>query len=352
MPQQRSLVILFFAIVLGLAAVFLVNAFLTGKEEQQAAQKVTYAKVAVARVPLEFGTQITADNVRFVELPSNAIPVGSFASMQQVLPNGERRVALGNIAANEPILSNKISGGGGRASIAEILKPDMRAVAIRISDVAGVAGLVLPGDTVDVLISRTVPGPMGDASFNDVLLQNARVLAMDQNVNQDSDKPTVTKTATLEVNQIDAQKLALAGEVGTLSLVLRNVTDQLSPVVKTVSTEDLRDLAYGGTFRSPGPQYGPATMAWGAKRGSGDANSNTQRIVFSTEGAGGLGRAAAGAMRAPVIPAGASNIPSGSPLSRPSSGQQLLPYRGGNRTNVEIVRGTSGSSYEVERNGY
>lgn len=351
MPQQRSLIILFFAIVLGLAAVFLVNAFLTGKETQQEAQKVTYTKVAVARVPLEFGTQITADNVRFVDLPSNVVPQGNFSNMAQLLPQGQRRVALGNIAANEPILSNKISGGGGRASISEILKPDMRAAAIRVTDVAGVAGLVLPGDTVDVLLSRTVEGDMGTASFNDVLVQNVRVLAMDQNVNTDSKDPVVTKTATLEVNQLDSQKLALGGEVGTLSLVLRNVTDQLSPVVKTVSTEDLRDLAYGGKFRSPGPQYGPATMAWTASRGGGNA-SNTQRVVFSAEGAGNLGRAAAGAMRMPAIPAAASNVPSGNPLSRPSSGQQLLPYRGGNRTSVEIVRGTSGSSYEVERNGY
>lgn len=350
--QQRSLIILALAIALGLAAVFIVNIFLTGKESQQAAQKVTYARVAVARIPLEFGAELTADKVRFVNLPTTAIPAGSYRTIGQLLPGGKRRVALRSIAINEPILATKISGEGGRASISEILNPAMRAAAVRVSDVGGVGGLILPGDTVDVIVAREISGNGGKANFADILLQNIRVLAMDQNIDEDSAKPALSKTATLEVSQVDAQKLALAHEVGTLSLVLRNVTDQDNPTVQTVSSEDLRDMTYSGAFTSPGPRYVP-TMIGGGGGGSG---AQEQRLVISAPGLTGSGSSGAmssAAIRRATAGLPAGNVPMGSPLDPSGAlGTQLLPFRGGNRTSVEIVRGTKGSNYEVERNGY
>lgn len=264
MPQRRSLIILGLAVLLGLAAVFVTNSFLGTVEQKQEQAVQGTVKVAVARVPLEYGTQLTPDKLRLVDWPQASLPEGAFNSIPQLLPMGKTRVALRPIAINEPVLSSKISGEGGRATISAVLRPDMRAAAVRVSDVAGVAGFVLPGDTVDVLVTRTLPeiGGAGAGQITDVLLQNVRVIAIDQDANDGASDPKVGKTATLEVAQVDAQKLALAQQVGSLSLALRNVADQTNPVVQTVGIEDLRDGAYVGGYAGPGPSYTAPAAAW------------------------------------------------------------------------------------------
>jgi len=171
------------------------------------------------------------------------------------------RVALRPMAANEPILRSKISGEGGRAAISAVLDPTKRAVAVRLSDVAGVGGFVLPGDVVDVLVTRTPMNPNGNSQqITDILLQKVRVIAIDQDASDSTDKPAIGKTATLEVAQVDAQKLALAQQVGQLSLALVNPASETSPTVETVSTNDLRDGAYVGGYSDAAPRFQPPPL--------------------------------------------------------------------------------------------
>src|SRR5687768_9690479 len=156
---------------------------------------------------------------------------------------GKRRVALRSIQVNQPLLAADLTGEGQGASIAMLLPDGQRAAAVRINDVSGVAGFVRPNDSVDVLITRA----MGEQQITDVLLQNIRVIAMDQNAHNADGQPAVARTATLEVNPLDAQKLALGQQLGQLSLVLRKPgVEQDNPLVETVSLEDLRYSAYGG----------------------------------------------------------------------------------------------------------
>jgi pilus assembly protein CpaB len=237
------------AVVLGLLAVFLANSFLSRKEQQAYSGGTT--KVAVAAAPLAYGTDITADKIRFVDYPNSSIPPGAFTNAAQLMPSGSKRVALLPIAINEPILNGKISAVGQGASIAALLPDGMRAASVRINDVSGVAGFVQPNDSVDVLITRQLPDA-ANTQQTDVLLQNIRVIAIDQQAKNADGSPKVAKTATLEVNPLDAQKLALAQEVGTLSLVLRKPGEQNNPVVETISMNDLRYNMYGGA-RYPAP---------------------------------------------------------------------------------------------------
>jgi pilus assembly protein CpaB len=150
------------------------------------------------------------------------------------------------IAAGEPITTTRLSGEGGRASVAALLNPDMRAASIRISDVAGVAGFVLPGDRVDVIMTREAPS----GQLADVLLHNVRVLAIDQVANENREEMTAgdagaLKTATLEVSQQDAQKLALGSSVGTLSLILRSPRSMRPEAVAFAMPVSERQLAGG-----------------------------------------------------------------------------------------------------------
>jgi pilus assembly protein CpaB len=249
------------AILIGLAAVFLANSYLGRVEQQQTTTAQGMVKVAVAAVPLDFGAPITPDKVRLVDWPAGSLPEGTFSSIPQLLPMNHTRVALRPMAANEPILRSKISGEGGRAAISAVLDPTKRAVAVRLSDVAGVGGFVLPGDVVDVLVTRTPMVANGSSQqITDILLQKVRVIAIDQDASDSTDKPAIGKTATLEVAQVDAQKLALAQQVGQLSLALVNPAGDASPTVETVSTDDLRDGAYVGGYSDGAPRFQPPPL--------------------------------------------------------------------------------------------
>lgn len=250
MMSRQAMIALAAAIVLGLLAVFIANAYLSGQEREAYARGTT--KVAVATMPLVYGVDITPEKVKFVDYPNASIPPGAFTDAAQLMPAGKRRVALMPIAVNEPILSAKISGPGQAASIAALLPEGMRAASVPINDVSGVAGFVQPNDSVDVLITRQVPGADRDMQVTDVLLQNVRVMAIDQQATNADGSPKLAKTATLMVSPLDAQKLALAQEVGTLSLVLRKPGETDNPVVETVSLNDLRYNMYGGA-RYPAP---------------------------------------------------------------------------------------------------
>src|SRR5215203_3082327 len=260
MLSRQSMIALGVAVLLGFVAVFFANSFLSGKQNQIYSKGTT--KVAVASAPLTFGTDITQDKVRFVDYPNSSIPPGAFTNAAQLIPAGQKRVALRPISINEPILADKISAIGRGASIAALLPDGMRAATVRINDVSGVAGFVQPNDSVDVLITRNPPGDT--SRVTDVLLQNVHVLAIDQQARNADGSPNVGRTATLEVNPLDAQKLALAQEVGSLSLVLRKPGEVNNPVVETIAMNDLRYNMYGGA-RYPAPavvgSFGAAVAA-------------------------------------------------------------------------------------------
>ena len=138
--RRQTLIALGIAIVLGLIAVYLVNTFLTNTEQKATVAQQGMTKVAVAVVPLDYGVDITPDKIRFADYPIASVPPGSFRTLAELLPAGKRRVALRQMLVNEPILTSKISGEGQGASIAALLPDGMRAAAVRLNDVSGVAG--------------------------------------------------------------------------------------------------------------------------------------------------------------------------------------------------------------------
>ena len=240
MIRRQTLLALGIALILGLLAVYLANMMLTRSERERGIGATS--KVAVAAVPLDYGVEVTAEKVKYVDYPTASLPAGTFRTNAQLLPAGKKRVALRPIAINEPILASKISAEGAGASMAALLPEGMRAATVRINDVSGVAGFVQPNDSVDVLITRTFDGER----ITDVLMQNVKVLAMGQSA-KEGNQPRVSKSTTLQVDPIDAQKLALGEAVGSLSLVLRKPgEDENSPVVQTVSIDDLRFGRFSG----------------------------------------------------------------------------------------------------------
>ena len=189
----------------------------------------------------QFGAPLTADNIIEVPWASSVIPDGAFTSAADLLKDG-RRVVLTPVQKNEPILVSRITGSGQRASLSALIDAGMRAVTLRVDDVRGVAGFVLPGDRVDLVLTRHE----GEKSFADVLLQNVKVLAVDQLTNERQEGPAVAKAVTVEVSTEQAQKLILAAGVGSLSLVLRQAGGADPVAARRVSTLDLAQGEYVG----------------------------------------------------------------------------------------------------------
>jgi pilus assembly protein CpaB len=231
------------AAVFGLMAVFVAQAWLNRQadarmkslEAQSLRKPVAANTLVVAGKPLRFGNELNESALREVPWPEGALPVGSFKTIQEALSGG-RRVVLGAIEPNEPILKSKITGAGQRATLSAIIAEGMKAVTIRVNDVDGVAGFVLPGDRVDVLMTRQLEKT---SAMNDVVLQHAKVLAIDQVADDRSDKPSVAKAVTLEVDISGAQRLSLASQVGSLSLALRKAGEADPMSTRLVTLADL-----------------------------------------------------------------------------------------------------------------
>ena len=237
--RTNTIVMSAFAVLFGLLAVFLAQTWLNNQAEQRmkslAAQKKSAPHtIVVASRPLRFGDVLGALALREVPWPENALPAGVFAKIGE-LTSG-KRVVLMPIDENEAILASKITGPGQRATLSAMLHDGMKAVTIRVNDVEGVAGFVLPGDHVDVVLTRQRDK---ETATNDVVIQNAGVLAIDQLADARAEKPSVVKAVTLEVDETDGQKLALASAVGTLSLLLGKAGEAEEGSPRQVSLKDL-----------------------------------------------------------------------------------------------------------------
>jgi len=230
-----------FAVLFGLLAVFLAQIWLNNQADERLKSIDAQRKAApparsivVAGKPLRFGDELGSAALREMPWPDNALPAGAFDKIAD-LTSG-KRIVLMPIDTNEAVLASKITGPGQRATLSAMLGDGMKAVTIRVNDVEGVAGFVLPGERVDVVLTRA--GEKNNA-VNDVVIQNVRVLAVDQLADQRADKPAVVKAVTLEVDPTDGQRVALAATVGTLSLLLRKAGDVVSADTRRVTARDL-----------------------------------------------------------------------------------------------------------------
>jgi pilus assembly protein CpaB len=235
--KVRPLIVLALALFLALAAVYFARIWLSHQSGSNTAavSQAPVVKVVAAATALKFGDRLAVENLRLIDWPAGSVPEATFTSVDELLAP-EPRVALQAIQPNELILANKVTGPGQRASLSAVISTGMRAMTIRVNDVLGVAGFVLPGDRVDIMLTREITQ---NQPVTDVLLQNVKVLGIDQKSDQQSNNPDVVKAVTIEVTTEQAQKITLAATVGKLSLALRDVSNvELAPV-KPVSISDL-----------------------------------------------------------------------------------------------------------------
>ena len=242
--------------MLGLFAVVLVRNYVAKQAPKQEAQAVGTVPMVVAAREIKRGETLQPALLKVAQVPKEAAPVGSYQTIQQLTgAEGQQRVALRTIAPNEALMPTKVSGPGGRAIMSAAVAEGMRAVSLRSNNIAGVAGFVLPGDHVDILLTRSVEG---GTTVTQTLADNVLVLGVDQTDSDETDKPQVASAVTIQVTPAQAHTITLAQSVGQVTLALRSISDQGLPSRRSTTIADLGFVPKPKPVAAPLP---PAALA-------------------------------------------------------------------------------------------
>ena len=259
--QNRLKIALVVAVFFGLIAAYGIFNFLRQQRQAAEALRTQTQDVVIAAKDIPAGSTIAEamlkdGTVRAIKWPKASVPAGAFGSPTEVIGKVNRV----KIMANEPILESRLSGDG--AGLTVRLEPGKRAMAVRVDEIIGVSGFIVPDDRVDVIVTTTPPGVTNnDARLSKIVLQNKRVLSVAQSTEQKDGKPQVARSITLEVSPEEAEKLSLAYQEGPIVLALRGVGDETEP--KTIGSNK-NDLLALGVRKTTGA----ARVRSGAQQGS------------------------------------------------------------------------------------
>ncbi|WP_395331680.1 Flp pilus assembly protein CpaB [Novosphingobium sp. BL-8H] len=246
--DKKKLVLLVVALLVAAGTAFVARSLFSGAAAPQAGAVAvpTGPKVLVAQRALPVGTIITADSISYQDWPKELVKDAYFiegeADMQKLLGT----VVRYPITAGQPITQGGLVAPGDRGFLAAALAPGMRAVTIPVSAKTGVGGFIFPGDHVDLVLTQQVTGNDGGQPLraSETILRNMRVLATDQATdNEVVEGKTVVhafSTVTLEVTPRIAEKVAVAQELGTISLSLRSIADNQSDFDRILAAGEVK----------------------------------------------------------------------------------------------------------------
>ena len=284
--RTRTLIFVLVTVVLAGATVVLVRMLLDQQSApvEQTAIETTEpeeVQVLVARDNLSSGLLLQQSHMEWQVWPNDDLP----ASYVSYIPEDETKdqrdakqqdivgaVVRFGVPAGQPLVEGAIVKPGERGFLAAILEPGYRAVSITVSPASSNAGLVLPGDRVDIIMTHIFAiedseGEEQEHKASETILTNLRVLAIDRNLSNNSEESTVGRTATLQVTPRQAETMTLAQEIGLLSMSLRGLDDNDSPPnLRRTSTWDYQTSL---TIQAPGVKSGetevPTILRGGAK---------------------------------------------------------------------------------------
>lgn len=263
MRNKRLIIAIAAAVVFGLIAAVSVSRYLANARE--------YTKnlnnVVVAKVDIPIGTRIIAEQLAVTQLPRSAAPDGTFSTIDP--ENLIGRVAVVRIAAREPVTESRLAPLGSAAGLSSVIPEGYRAMNVRVDDVVGISGFIMPGTLVDIVVVIEPPDDKSRERVSKIVLQNIKVLANGANLDKPKNEKEVdrVKTVTLQVTPEQAEKLALASSEGHLQLVMRNSIDQGDEVTKGATKKTLLDGERAQPVPDPGlGESKPAPRATAPRR--------------------------------------------------------------------------------------
>jgi pilus assembly protein CpaB len=220
MIKRRGFLLILISLTLALGAALVARSWIQARLSAGATPPDAGMTVVVAAMEIPYGIKVEARHLKTITLPSDAQVGDHYAKPEDVVG----LIATQKVIAGEILLKERFADRAAGSTLAAVLKQNMRAVTVRVDDVVGVAGFLLPGNHVDVVAARMV----NQRAETETVLRNLNVLAVDQTAAQDKDQPVVVHAVTLEVTPKQAEVLVKAREEGRIQLTLRNPLEDSS----------------------------------------------------------------------------------------------------------------------------
>ena len=215
MVKRRGIVLIFLSLLMAAGAAFVANNWVVARVIPGQVNGENSASVVAAAMAIPFATKVDERHLKLVEMPEGLTPDGFFKTIEEVIG----KVSTTNISRGEILVTERFRTHTTGSTLAALVTKNMRAVTVRVDDVVGVAGFLLPGNTVDILASRKAGGKR---AITETILTNIKVLAVDQTASSESNEPVIVRAVTLEMEPKQAEVLFQARMEGSIQLTLRN----------------------------------------------------------------------------------------------------------------------------------
>ena len=214
MMRRRGTLLVGLSLVLGLLAAWGANSWVSGRLGTDSANGPKSVVAAAMEIP--YGTKIDARHLRMLEVPKDAVAQNAIYDMEEIIG----MVSTVNVERGEMLNMTRLASHSKGSTLSALIDPNMRAITVRVDDVVGVAGFLLPGNRVDVLSSRI--NMRTKRATTQTILKNLKVLAVDQTASTEQDQPVIVRAVTLEVTPNQSETLVKARDEGKIQLTLRN----------------------------------------------------------------------------------------------------------------------------------
>lgn len=271
MKNTRAMAMILLSLLAGAVAVWLAAQWVG----QRASESTTL--IVATSTDLDPGTVLSPEMLQIVAWPSNSVPPGAFTEAKKL----DGRVAVDRILKGEAVLEGKLAPVGAMGGLSSAIRSGKRAISVQVNEIAGVAGYIRPGSLVDIMVNTREER---DKAVSKIVLEKILVLAVAQDDKRDQTKPRVVSAVTLEVDPEQAEKIDLARNIGTLSLVLRNPLDQAGTVTSGAHRDDLMntavaaDAAQAPSQKASAPRAPARPKAAGSGRASG-GKAGTPEVI-------------------------------------------------------------------------
>jgi pilus assembly protein CpaB len=248
--DRRFLTVLGVSLLVALVISAIFYQFVAGSRRSRPPAKVAQHGLVIAARALPVGVVVKAEDVKLIQVPADQFPAGCFSKIEEVVD----RPVISGVLAEEPVREGRLAPRGSGQGLAPMIPAGMRAVAVKVNEVVGVAGFVLPGMRVDVLVTGRPPASEREGSMTKTILQDILVLSAGQTIDPDSRGRAINApVVTLLVTPAQAEILTLSSE-WRIQLVLRSGGDR---TIEKTPGRDLTEL-FGGTQKPPAAAAPPA----------------------------------------------------------------------------------------------
>ena len=219
MPKRRGLILIFLSLMMAVGAAWVANNWVSGQLVTKADAAPNTQVVVTAAMSIPFATKVEARHLKLTEMPDGVLPDGAFTDVVDV----QGKVSTTSISRGEILVAERFVSHTRGSTLAALVAENMRAVTVRVDDVIGVGGFLLPGNTVDVLAARR---GKDRRAITETILTNIKVLAVDQTATTEENEPVIVRAVTLEMTPKQAEKLVKARTEGSIQLTLRNPEEE------------------------------------------------------------------------------------------------------------------------------